>query len=402
MQSMGLFVFGVFVALCAAEEGLRFPSYDGRDRVLELSDGNYRQAMRRYDVFGVLLLPSPAPGDRTAQRQSHMAEMVLELAAQVLEKKQIGFGVLDSKKNVKIAKKLGCSEEGSLYIFKEDNVIEFDGQLAADVLVDFLLDLIENPVELIDSNVELKALDRMEEETRVIGFFKSEDSEYYKEFEEAAEHFHPYIRFFATFEKSVAKALTLKLNEVDFYEPFMDEPITIPDKPYSEEEIVDFITKHKRATLRKLRPEDMFETWEDDLDGIHIVAFAEEEDPDGYEFLQILKEVARENTENPDLSIVWIDPDDFPLLVTYWEKTFHIDLFRPQIGVVNVTDADSVWMDIKDAEDLPTPSALEQWIEDVLAGKVNTEDDDDDEEDNDDDDENNDDDEEDDDDDDDD
>ncbi|CAH2218607.1 calsequestrin-2 [Pelobates cultripes] len=240
--------------------------------------------------------------------------LYFQLAAQVLEKKRIGFGVLDSKKNFKIAKKLGCSEEGSLYIFKEDNVIEFDGQLAADVLVDFLLDLIENPVELINSNVELKALDRMEEETRVIGFFKSEDSEYYKEFEEAAEHFHPYIRFFATFEKSVAKALTLKLNEVDFYEPFMDEPITIPDKPYSEQEIVDFITKHKRATLRKLRPEDMFETWEDDLDGIHIVAFAEEEDPDGYEFLQILKEVARENTENPDLSILWIDPDDFPLV----------------------------------------------------------------------------------------
>lgn len=35
---------------------------------------------------------------------------------------------------------------------------------------------------------------------------------------------------------------------------------------------------------------------------------------DGYEFIQILKEVARENTENPELSIVWIDPDDFPLV----------------------------------------------------------------------------------------
>lgn len=29
----------------------------------------------------------------------------------------------------------------------------------------------------------------------------------------------------------------------------------------------------------------------------------------------------------------------FPLqLTTYWEKTFKLDLFRPQIGVVNVTD----------------------------------------------------------------
>lgn len=35
---------------------------------------------------------------------------------------------------------------------------------------------------------------------------------------------------------------------------------------------------------------------------------------DGYEFLEILKQVARDNTNNPDLSIVWIDPDDFPLV----------------------------------------------------------------------------------------
>lgn len=35
---------------------------------------------------------------------------------------------------------------------------------------------------------------------------------------------------------------------------------------------------------------------------------------DGYEFLEILKRVARDNTNNPDLSIVWIDPDDFPLV----------------------------------------------------------------------------------------
>lgn len=35
---------------------------------------------------------------------------------------------------------------------------------------------------------------------------------------------------------------------------------------------------------------------------------------DGFEFLEILKEVAEDNTNNPDLSIVWIDPDDFPLV----------------------------------------------------------------------------------------
>lgn len=153
-----------------------------------------------------------------------------------------------------------------------------------------------------------------------------------------------------------------------------------------------------RPTLRKLQPHSMYEIWvrdlkclcnlktktilslflnynscflsvksmeierpchllcsqEDDIDGEHIVAFAEEDDPgtflpfclfiysysiytithqantscnlayhctwplnsslDGYEFLEILKEVARENTDNPNLSIIWIDPDNFPLV----------------------------------------------------------------------------------------
>lgn len=35
---------------------------------------------------------------------------------------------------------------------------------------------------------------------------------------------------------------------------------------------------------------------------------------DGFEFLDILKQVAEDNTDNPGLSIVWIDPDDFPLV----------------------------------------------------------------------------------------
>ncbi|NXV88188.1 CASQ2 protein, partial [Calonectris borealis] len=365
---------------CKAEEGLNFPTYDGKDRVIDLNEKNYKQALKKYDML-CLLFHEPVSSDKVSQKQFQMTEMVLELAAQVLEPRSIGFGMVDSKKDAKLAKKLGLVEEGSLYVFKEERLIEFDGELATDVLVEFLLDLLEDPVEILNSKLELQAFDQIDEEIKLIGYFKGEDSEHYKAFEEAAEHFQPYIKFFATFDKGVAKKLGLKMNEVDFYEPFMDEPVHIPDKPYTEEELVEFVKEHKRATLRKLRPEDMFETWEDDMEGIHIVAFAEEDDPDGFEFLEILKQVARDNTDNPDLSIVWIDPDDFPLLITYWEKTFKIDLFRPQIGVVNVTDADSIWMEIRDDDDLPTAEELEDWIEDVLSGKINTEDDDDDDDD---------------------
>lgn len=44
----------------------------------------------------------------------------------------------------------------------------------------------------------------------------------------------------------IAKALELKLNEVDFYEPFMDDPVVIPGKPYSEDELVKFIEDNDR------------------------------------------------------------------------------------------------------------------------------------------------------------
>uniref|UniRef100_A0A8D1QNY0 Calsequestrin n=1 Tax=Sus scrofa TaxID=9823 RepID=A0A8D1QNY0_PIG len=379
MKRTHLLVLGVYLlSSCGAEEGLNFPTYDGKDRVVSLTEKNFKQVLKKYDLL-CLYYHEPVTSDKVSQKQFQLKEIVLELVAQVLEHKDIGFVMVDAKKEKQmcLAKNKGGSlflicfnEEGSLYILKGDRTIEFDGEFAADVLVEFLLDLIEDPVEIINSKLEVQAFERIEDHIKLIGFFKSEDSEYYKAFEEAAEHFQPYIKFFATFDKGVAKKLSLKMNEVDFYEPFMEEPIVIPDKPYTEEEIVEFVKEHQRPTLRRLRPEDMFETWEDNLNGIHIVAFAERSDPDGYEFLEILKQVARDNTDNPDLSIVWIDPDDFPLVSgSAWGP-----------GSATLTVSRSVWMDIPDDDDLPTAEELEDWVEDVLSGKINTEDDDDDEE----------------------
>lgn len=44
----------------------------------------------------------------------------------------------------------------------------------------------------------------------------------------------------------IAKALDMKLNEVDFYEPFHDDPVVIPGKPYTEDELVKFIEDNDR------------------------------------------------------------------------------------------------------------------------------------------------------------
>ncbi|XP_011485949.1 calsequestrin-1 isoform X2 [Oryzias latipes] len=374
---LGLF-FSFGTLLSYGDQGLEIPEYDGKDRVHTLTAKNYKSIMKSYDVM-VIYYHRNVEGDRGAMKQLQIEELALELAAQVLdelEDEDIGFGLVDEKKATAVAKKLGLDEVESIYIFADNEIIEYDGELAADTLVEFLYDVIENPVEVIDNDRELKGFFNMDDVIRLVGYFKNERSPHFIEYDDAAEEFHPFVKFYATFDPKIAKKLKLKLNEVDFYEPFMEEPVTIPGKPYIESDIIEYIEQHERSTLRKLQPHSMYEIWEDDIDGEHIVAFAEEDDPDGFEFLEILKEVAQDNTDNPNLSIIWIDPDDFPLLVPYWEKTFGIDLSSPQIGVVDVADADSVWMDMDDQDDMPTSDELEQWIEDVLSGKIDPDDDD--------------------------
>lgn len=43
---------------------------------------------------------------------------------------------------------LGLTEEDSVYVFKGDEVIEYDGEFSADTLVEFLLD-VRVPLSLI-------------------------------------------------------------------------------------------------------------------------------------------------------------------------------------------------------------------------------------------------------------
>ncbi|KAA0722918.1 Calsequestrin-1 Aspartactin [Triplophysa tibetana] len=295
-------------SLSWGEKGLEVPEYDGLDRVHQLTDKTYKSVMKKYDVM-VIYYHKPVGVDPMYRKQFEVEELALELltspaaltyqlAAQVLdgfEDEDIGFALVDSKKDITIAKKLGLDEVDSIYIFAEDEVVEYDGEMGPTHWWNSSMMLvIEEPVEIIYNERELKGFHNIEEDIKLIGYFKSLQSHL----------------FFKCLQ--IAKKLNLKLNEVDFYEPFMADPVTIPGKPYTEDDIVSYIEEHNRPTLRKLEPHSMYEIW----------------------------------------------------LVPYWEKTFGIDLSSPQIGVVDVEDADSVWMDMDDEEDMPTAEELDTWIED--------------------------------------
>ncbi|MEQ2160887.1 hypothetical protein GOODEAATRI_004103 [Goodea atripinnis] len=98
---------------CKAEEGLEFPNFDGKDRVLDINERNYKKALKRYDLL-CLFYHEPVPANKGLQKRFQMTELVLEV--------------------------------------------------------------LEDPVEIINNAMELRAFERMEEDIRLIGYFKGEDS----------------------------------------------------------------------------------------------------------------------------------------------------------------------------------------------------------------------------------
>lgn len=80
MQIICLMLLGSLglATLAIAEKGLKFPRYDGKDRVLDIDEKNYRKALKKYDML-CLLYHAPAPTSKELQKQFQMTELVLEV-----------------------------------------------------------------------------------------------------------------------------------------------------------------------------------------------------------------------------------------------------------------------------------------------------------------------------------
>lgn len=80
MKATFWIVAGFYLLFCCkAEEGLNFPTYDGKDRVIDLNEKNYKQALKKYDML-CLLFHEPVSSDKVSQKQFQMTEMVLEVS----------------------------------------------------------------------------------------------------------------------------------------------------------------------------------------------------------------------------------------------------------------------------------------------------------------------------------
>lgn len=84
MKRTHLFVVGVYLlSTCRAEEGLNFPTYDGKDRVVSLTEKNFKQVLKKYDLL-CLYYHEPVSSDKVAQKQFQLKEIVLEVSRGML------------------------------------------------------------------------------------------------------------------------------------------------------------------------------------------------------------------------------------------------------------------------------------------------------------------------------
>lgn len=207
------------VTFVNAEKGLEFPVHDGKDRLVNLSKKNFDRFTKRYDILLVYFFSPPStPGE---EKNWELTESMLELAAQITEREGVAFGVVDLSKDKKLASKLGVYEIGSIYCYYRGHKIEFAGQRSTDILVEFILELDEHPVEDINSKIEVTAFKRNDELPRVVAYFDTKKSLAFDEFYDAAIDFQPLIPFYAVFNWQLAKSLGFKdIGEIQFYESF--------------------------------------------------------------------------------------------------------------------------------------------------------------------------------------
>lgn len=80
MKRISLLLVGFYLlSFSGAEEGLNFPTYDGKDRVVSLSEKSFKQMLKRYDLL-CLYYHEPVSSDKVAQKQFQLKEIVLEVS----------------------------------------------------------------------------------------------------------------------------------------------------------------------------------------------------------------------------------------------------------------------------------------------------------------------------------
>ncbi|KXJ06619.1 Calsequestrin-1, partial [Exaiptasia diaphana] len=310
---------------------------DGIRRVASLTKDNFANTLK-HSRLAVVLFYLTSKDHPESEKAWESDEKLLELVGRVLQPQGITVGKVNIEQQYELAQSVGIRYAGSIVIFHKGKQVDYLGHRSADILVTFLHKMLEQPITTIDTKKQRKLFDEIES-SKVVGFFDKSSSQY-KEYHEAAMNFQPLIPFFVVTDKKQAKQFRLKkVNTLQFYKPF-EKPIAFPsNKAITEDNIKDFIEKNKKEILAKIKLENIHAVWSAKAKGFLITAFVRPKTEEGAKFFSLVKNLARGFKENDNLTFVWVDPDPFPMMREYWQKSYKIDVTKPSLGVVDPKQA---------------------------------------------------------------
>lgn len=349
----------------------RLPQYlkdDGIRRVAKLTKDHFNKTLRASRMMVVLFYYSSSEKpDPEADRSWKTDQKMLEIVARVLQPQGVTVGVVNVAENMELVKEMGVKYSGAIMVYHRGKRIEYFGHRSADVLVGFLHKMFEPPVSFIESKKQKTSFEDIDG-SKVIAYLEK-DSPEIKAFEDSATQHQPLLPFFAVSDKKLAKSFRLKKPKtIQLLKPY-EKPVNYPaDKTITEENINNFIAQNKRGILTKIRLEDIHDTWSTNVEGYLVTAFVRLDTNEGSQFFSLVKSLARRYGDEKKLHFLWVDPDPFPTMRDYWQKSYNIDVNSPVIGVIEPKFSKSSWFERKGKE--LKLRHLQQWVEDVLAGKV--------------------------------
>ncbi|KAH6931015.1 hypothetical protein HPB50_021326 [Hyalomma asiaticum] len=216
-------------------------------------------------------------------------------------------------------------------------------------------------VSVITGKVDKTAFDQVHE-LKVVGFFVNGAADY-KIFEEASITEGHHARFYAVFDRTVAKHMKLDtVGQIAMYSPFVKQPVTCPQNPASLQDIRTFIRQHKHVLLTKVDEHNLHDPELVDPSRVTVLAVADQASPLGGYFLRLLHRTLRNVTNTtaaagtvPHFSLLWVDPSVMPTAHTVQGQWFDMSTLNATGG--RGSDEENVHKLLVWLASLPAPGA---------------------------------------------
>lgn len=292
---------------------LDVPTHDGVIRVcrLETSQALVQAAAETSGTTLVVRVSS----DAGARKQPCGAEDAFETAAQLLEGDNFKF--CDVPESI-VRQTVPTATVGSWFLFRQGRAVPYSGRRTSSSLLSWLQKASQPSVSVITGKVDKTAFDQVHE-IKVVGFFVNGAADY-KLFEEASITEGHHARFYAVFDRNVAKHMKLDtVGQIALYSPFVKQPVTCPQNPASLQDIRAFIRQHKHVVLTKIDEHNLHDPELVDPSRVTVLAVADQASPLGGYFLRLLHRTLRNVTNTtasagtvPHFNLLWVDPSVMP------------------------------------------------------------------------------------------